>query len=115
MPEFPATSGAFVRNNSTLRRRRRLHWLRYFAVGHAVWKRRAMAPPTAFPRFLRAWTRRIRQVIPLRQCFEECCQANVFRCAERKRGCRKLQRSLSHAADIGERPLDADAASSRLG
>ena len=31
MQEFLATSGAFVRNNSTLRQCRKLHWLPYFA------------------------------------------------------------------------------------
>src|SRR4029453_18534996 len=114
MQELPVTSGALVRNNSTSRQHRRLHWLRYFAVRYVAHRLHAMVCPSVFPRFLGAWTRNTPSATRLRQCFGGCYKANAFRCAERKQSRKKLQRSLSHAADIG-RPHHADGAYSCLG
>ena len=93
MQRFPETSGAFVRNNSTLRQCRKHHWQPYFAVKRFAHKRGAMVRPNVFPRFLRASTKNAPLVIRLCQCFGGCCKANVFRCAEQKQRCKKLQSS----------------------
>src|SRR6266545_5319871 len=122
MREFPATSGAFVRNNSTSRRCRRFHRLRCFAVKRVAHRRGAMACPNAFPRFLRASTKSAPPATRLRQCFEGCCKANAFRCAEQKQLCKKLPGSkilekrtvLSHR-DRGGILNDADGHHSCLG
>ena len=93
MQGFPVTFGAFVRNNSTLRQCRKLHWLPYFLAKRFAHTRRAMVRPSVFPRVLRAWTKNAPLAIRLCQCFGGCCKADVFRCAEQKQRCRKLQGS----------------------
>jgi len=93
MQEFPVTFGAFVRNNSTLRQCRKLHWLPYFPAKRFADRRRAMMRPNVFPRFLRAWTKNAPRAIRLCQCFGGCCKANVFRSAEQKQRCKKLEGS----------------------
>jgi hypothetical protein len=93
MQGFPVTSGAFVRNNSTLRQCRKLHWLPYFPVKRFAHKRPVIVRPNVFPRFLRAWTKNAPLAIRLCQCFGGCCKANVFRFAEQKQRCKRLQGS----------------------
>jgi hypothetical protein len=93
MQEFPVTFGAFVRNNSTLRQCRKLHWLPYFPAKRFADRRRAMMRPSVFPMFLRVWTKNAPRAIRLCQCFGGCCKANVFRSAEQKQRCKKLEGS----------------------
>lgn len=93
MQGFPVTSGAFVRNNSTLRQCRKLHWLPYFPVKRFAHRQPVIVRPNVFPRFLRAWTKNAPLAIRLCQCFGGCCKANVFRFAEQKQRCKRLQGS----------------------
>src|SRR5215831_6239185 len=93
--EFAVTSEAFARNNSTLRRCRRLHRRRCFGVKRVARRRRVMACPNVSRRFLRASTKNAPLATRPCQCFEGCCRANAFRCVEQKQQCKKFHASLS--------------------
>jgi hypothetical protein len=79
-------------------------------IGGARWR-----APAFFPGFSGLGQKILLRRPPLYQRLGGCYKANMFRCAGRKQSRKKLQRSSSHAAEIGGRGHGADGAYSCLG